>query len=356
MLESAPAPARGAAATSMDLTLIVPGLAASVAQARAADDALARFARHAAPATIEGDSLAHATGAALGLADPAASAPLRAVGAGLDPADDYVLGADPVALVAGRQDVRLEGAIDDLDAADAAALIAALVAHFADDGLAFAAPRPDTWFARLRRTPALETTPLDAIVGRPILHALPRGSEGGTWQRWQNETQMLLFTHPVNAAREARGLRPVTGVWFWGGGRAGAQPAIGPETLALGSAGAAGDLLRGAARGAGHPADAAPASFDGVVERLRDPGLSRAIVGVPALAGSDALPAFAAAWADPATRALERGALRSLSLVGDGVGGVVRWTATRPSAMARLRSFTRRHALALPPEMSDPGA
>jgi len=339
----------------MDLTLIVPGLAASVAQARAADDALARFARHAAPATIEGDSLVHATGTALGLADPAASAPLRALGAGLDPAGDYVMGADPVVLVAGRHDVRLESPLDDLDAADAAALIAALDAHFAGDGLAFAAPRPDTWFARLQRTPSLETTPLDAIVGRPILGALPRGADGGTWQRWQNETQMLLFTHPANAAREARGLRPVTGVWFWGGGRADAQRAIGGETLALGSTGAASDLLRGAARHAGQADGDAPATFAGVADRLRDPGLTRAIVGVPALEGGDALPAFAAAWADPATQALERGMLRSLTLVGDGVGGVVRWTATRPSAMTRLRAFGRRRPLALPPDLADPG-
>jgi hypothetical protein len=335
----------------MDLTLIVPGLAASVAQARGAGGALARFARYAAPATIERDGLVHATGVALGLADPGASAPLRALGAGMDPADDYVLGADPVALVAGRGDVRLDGAIDDLDAADAASLIAALGAHFAGDGLAFAAPRPDAWFARLRRTPSLETTPLDAIVGRPILGALPRGGEGGTWQRWQNETQMLLFTHPVNAAREARGLRPVTGVWFWGGGRADAQRPIGRATLALGSTGAAGDLLRGAARLAGRTEAAAPATFDDVRERLDDPGLSCAVIGIRALAGDD-LPAFAAVWADPATRALERGMLRSLNLVGDGNGVVVRWTATRPSAIARLTALARRATLSLPAEAS----
>jgi len=47
--------------------------------------------------------------------------------------------------------------------------------------------------------------------------------------------------------------------------------------------------------------------------------------------------------------------LRSLTLVGDGVGGVVRWTANRPSAMARLRAFARRRPLALPPDLADPG-
>jgi hypothetical protein len=35
-----------------------------------------------------------------------------------------------------------------------------------------------------------------------------------------NEIQMLLYTHPVNDEREARGELPVNSVWLWGGGRA----------------------------------------------------------------------------------------------------------------------------------------
>ena len=341
----------------MDLTLIVPGLAACIAHARGGDDALARFARYAGPVRVEREGLVRATGAALGLADPGASAPLRALGAGLDPADDYVLAADPVSLVAGRADVRLEGAIDDLDAADAAALVTALDAHFADDGLAFAAPRPGAWFARMRRTPALETTPVDAVAGRPIIGALPRGAEGGTWQRWQNEIQMLLFTHPVNAAREARGLRPVSGVWFWGGGRAGTRAETGGDALALGSPDRVGDLLLGFARRGGQAGADTPAAFAGLEARLAGSSAARAVVGVPAIGADDGgLPAFAGAWADPAARALERGALHSLSLVGDGTGVVVRWTAGRPSAFARLAGVARRRPRLSVPPGADPDA
>jgi len=44
-------------------------------------------------------------------------------------------------------------------------------------------------------------------------------TEGRPWRRLVNELQMLWFQHPVNQAREARGLRPVNSVWLYGGGR-----------------------------------------------------------------------------------------------------------------------------------------
>lgn len=43
---------------------------------------------------------------------------------------------------------------------------------------------------------------------------------GRPWRRLVNELQMLWFDHPVNQAREARGLRPVNSLWMYGG----AQP------------------------------------------------------------------------------------------------------------------------------------
>jgi len=41
--------------------------------------------------------------------------------------------------------------------------------------------------------------------------------EGRPWRRLVNELQMLWFDHPVNQAREAKGLRPVNSVWLYGG-------------------------------------------------------------------------------------------------------------------------------------------
>ncbi|MDO8208372.1 MAG: hypothetical protein Q7T38_11245, partial [Gallionella sp.] len=38
------------------------------------------------------------------------------------------------------------------------------------------------------------------------------------WHQIFNEIQMLLFAHPLNEAREARGEATINSVWFWGNG------------------------------------------------------------------------------------------------------------------------------------------
>ena len=40
---------------------------------------------------------------------------------------------------------------------------------------------------------------------------------GRPWRRLVNELQMLWFDHPVNQARENRGLRPINSLWMYGG-------------------------------------------------------------------------------------------------------------------------------------------
>ncbi len=74
---------------------------------------------------------------------------------GVDPGDAYWVAADPVTLVAGRDDVHLAGMVRDLGADEAARLTATLNAHFAADGMAFVAPRPDAWFVRAAVAPAI---------------------------------------------------------------------------------------------------------------------------------------------------------------------------------------------------------
>jgi len=43
----------------------------------------------------------------------------------------------------------------------------------------------------------------------------PKGVEALHWHQLFNEIQMLLFSHPVNEAREVRGELPVNSVWLW---------------------------------------------------------------------------------------------------------------------------------------------
>ena len=47
---------------------------------------------------------------------------------------------------------------------------------------------------------------------------LPSGTDNMRWQGYFNEIQMLLYEHPLNQAREARGELAINGIWFWGGG------------------------------------------------------------------------------------------------------------------------------------------
>lgn len=77
---------------------------------------------------------------------------------------------------------------------------------------------PDRWYLCLPSAPAVRTNTLGEAVGKDIRHLLPEGEEGGKWRRYINEIQMLLYDHPVNQAREARGEPPVNSIWFWGGG------------------------------------------------------------------------------------------------------------------------------------------
>src|SRR6185369_14897195 len=129
---------------------------------------------------------------ALGAPNDTPVAPLTALGAGIDVGTDYVLAADPVLLAADRDDLILVQRIDDLGADDSGALETALNRHVASDAWRFATARPDAWFARSPRTPAITTTPFDVARAQGVFPHLPRGVDSGVWQRWQNEIGMLL--------------------------------------------------------------------------------------------------------------------------------------------------------------------
>jgi hypothetical protein len=329
----------------MTFTLVVPGLLARTAETLSAMPAFRALARYAAAPHTTRDGLAAAIVAAMSLPRETPVAPLSALGAGMDLGDDYVLAATPVTLVAGRDNVLLAGRIDDLDRDDAVALIALLNRHFAADAIAFAAPRPSTWFVRSGKTPALHTSPLDAALGRAIYRHLPRGADATTWQRWQDEIQMLLYDHAVNQAREAQGKAPFTGVWLWGGGRL-ADVALPPVGRRFAAAGAPGDIVRGFAILAGQAADALPPDFSATML-----GMERNVDVVVSLApvySDDDVRQFATAWLQPAVMALEHGDIDALQLVADGQGAAATWRAERSSPFARLASRWRAPGFSVP--------
>ncbi|MBY0574974.1 MAG: hypothetical protein K2P67_00010 [Gallionellaceae bacterium] len=127
------------------------------------------------------------------------------------------LRADPVHLRLQREQLVLLPDVA-ISADEAAQMCASLNLHFAGQGMEFFAPHPQRWYLKLDRVPNIETVPLSQVAGRNVHGLLPKGGEAMRWHQSFNEIQMLLFAHPVNEAREARGELPVNSVWLWGGG------------------------------------------------------------------------------------------------------------------------------------------
>ena len=79
------------------------------------------------------------------------------------------------------------------------------------------------WYAAHESLAGLPCASLDRVIGRNVDLWLPSHPQAGLVRRLQNEVQMLLYDHPLNDAREARGELPVNSFWLSGCGRA--QPA-----------------------------------------------------------------------------------------------------------------------------------
>lgn len=138
---------------------------------------------------------------------------------GIDVGNGCWLRADPVHLGVERDRLILtEASIFPISPEEAGALVTTLNLHFAPDGLHFSAPVPQRWYLRSNQVSSLATHGLYETAGKNIHALLPAGLDALRWRALLNEVQMLLFDHPVNIAREARGIAPVNSIWPWGAG------------------------------------------------------------------------------------------------------------------------------------------
>jgi hypothetical protein len=264
-------------------------------------------------------------------------APIRLAALGVDPRDAFWLAADPVTLVVGRDDVQLAAVVDDLARADAEALIATLNAHFAADGLAFVAPRPDAIFVGVATRPRLSTHPLASTSGRSLRTLLPEGPDRGAWRRWQSEIQMLLHEHPVNVERERIGRPPANSLWFSHGGTMPARSAPGPSMRTFANDGVAAALAAHAAS----PARAVPARLDDALADAE--GAESIVVALPPPLDWASVER---SWAAPARKALAAGRLATVTLIADDAGEAVVWHASRPGFWKRIAGRLARRNLA----------
>ncbi len=155
---------------------------------------------------------------AFGIAGRAIAA-LTAHGDGIDVGIHGWMFAEPAHFQADRDTVNLFSSSSlDIAASETAILIDSLNSNFADRGLAFCAGPSGHWYVSCNAEELPQTTSIRAAQRGAVFEKLPQSRGELSWKSIQNEAQMLLFSHPVNDAREAAGKLTINGLWFWGEG------------------------------------------------------------------------------------------------------------------------------------------
>ena len=118
---------------------------------------------------------------------------------------DHVLLADPAALQLGEAESR--------------ALFEAVRELFESEGFTLAWGAPLRWYVAHESLAGMACASLDRAIGRNVEPWLPQPPHARLVRRLQSEVQLLLYPHPINEAREARGALAVNSFWLSGCGR-----------------------------------------------------------------------------------------------------------------------------------------
>jgi hypothetical protein len=189
--------------------------------------ALLRLLKTGARIEDEGESLSplherlHAQ--ALGLATPDGLLPWAAWQAhtlGLAaPAGESWAWLTPCHWQVNADHVRMANPLDcQISAEESQQVMAALQGFLSEDGITLQGLHHGNWLAHGAVFRDLPTASLARAAGGAVDRWLPRQQQAQTLRKLQNELQMLLYTHPVNDARAARGLLPITSFWVSGTG------------------------------------------------------------------------------------------------------------------------------------------
>ncbi|HEV3428782.1 MAG TPA: regulator [Paraburkholderia sp.] len=245
--------------------------------------------------------------------------------------------------------VLIDPASLELTDADAAALFAVAKPLIEELGIRVEAPTPQRWYLSSDQFGTLAgASPLRAS-GRNIEIWLPHEAHSGqrsrAWMKVQNEVQMAWFEHPVNEARESRGLPAVNSIWFH------AQGALRPVQRAFARVRSDAAATRGLALACGAELGAVPAAFNaqsatnssasGTTLIELDP-FSAAYIQQDWGRWNAAFAQLERDWFAPALAALESGELAELAVTLCGDTGSVTLNATRGD----LRKFWRRREFA----------
>ena len=198
---------------------------------------------------------------------PLPAGALTLLGADGEPGSQLWTRADPVHLRLMRDRLILApGACLQLQRDEADALCEALNRHFAPL-LKLRVIDAERWVAELAEALPIDAPPPLEFAGRDVGLGLQTGAGGSPSHQLLNEAQMVLHSHPVNEAREARGEPPVNSLWLWGAGRA---PEV--QTTRWQSVSANEPIALGLARAAGLRHRTLPASAGAWLERAPEEG------------------------------------------------------------------------------------
>jgi hypothetical protein len=264
-----------------------------------------------------------------------ASSGVASISAAFDGLPEGVwLRADPVHVRLQREQVVLLPDVA-VSADEAMQFCISLNAHFAGQGVTFFAPHPNRWYVRLDEHPDIQTMPLSQAAGRNIHGNLPAGAEARRWHQLFNEIQMLLFAHPLNDVREARGDVPVNSVWFWGNGAQSGPARDDHASSAYDSVSSDEVLVEMLASAADVPFfDWQPAWSCGEGRQLLVwTGLRRALQRGDLAGWRDALQSFETGYAEPLWQALRSGKIEQLQV--DVLGG----NGLRQASLARFDAW-----------------
>jgi hypothetical protein len=94
------------------------------------------------------------------------------------------------------------------------ALFSLVRPYFLEDGIELMYSSPLRWYAIGKSLNGIAFASLDRVIGRNVDAWQPPAAQSKAIRRLQNEMQMLLYTHPINEERTARGLQAVNSFWL----------------------------------------------------------------------------------------------------------------------------------------------
>ncbi|MDI1260668.1 hypothetical protein [Aquabacterium sp.] len=106
-----------------------------------------------------------------------------------------------------------------LSEVEARAFLEVLRPWFEEEGWTLVYATPTRWYAAHPSLVSLPTASLDRVIGRNPDVWMPDHPQARLIKRLQNEVQMLMYEHPLNAPREAAGQLTVNSFWLSGTGQ-----------------------------------------------------------------------------------------------------------------------------------------